>query len=247
MEGETIMAITDGTLSAADIAAVTGGTNGWGNGNDFWIIILFLALFSGWGNGFGNGNGNVGYVANDVQRGFDQSAVMNGIAGVQNSLVNGFSNAEVSQCNQTANITNQLSALALNQATNACNANSNIADLKYTVATEACADRSAISDALQTVTNTINMGIQSIKDQLCQQTIESKNEEIANLRTQINLSNLAASQNAQTAALIANNEAQTTALEKYLAPVPVPAYWVPNPNGYNNSCGYGCGCGGYTV
>lgn len=244
------MAISDGNLSAADIAAVTGG-NGFGFGNDggWWLILLFLFAFGGWGNnGWGNGGnggyGGVPYVVNDVQRGFDQSAVMSGIAGIQTSLSNGFATSEVSQCNQTANLTGQLSALALNQATNACKTDSNIADLKYTVATEACADRQAVTDALQVVTNAINTGVQSIKDQLNAQTLEAKNEEIANLRTQINLANLSASQNAQTAALIANNEAQTTALERYLAPVPIPAYIVQNPNGCG--CGYSYGtCGGY--
>lgn len=240
------MAINDGTLSAADVAAVTnGGFGGFGGDSGWWLILLFLFAFGGWGNGFGGGNygGGVPYMVNDVQRGFDQTAIMSGINGIQTSLSNGFSNSEVSQCNQTANLTGQISALALNQATNACNISSNIADLKYVVANEACADRAAVTDALQSVTNTINNGIQSIKDQLCQQTIEQKNEEIANLRTQINLSNLAASQNAQTAALIANNEAQTTALERYLNPTPIPAYVVANPN----CCSYnmGCGCGGY--
>lgn len=239
--------VNDGNLSAADIAAVTGANNGFGFGGDgaFWIIILFLFCMGGWGNGFGGGYGGGGavpYVTNDVQRGFDQTAVMGGIAGVQTSISNGFANAEVSQCNQTANITGQLSALALNQATNACNTNSNIADLKYTVATEACADRQAVTDALQVVTNTINSGVQSIKDQLNAQTLEAKNEEIANLRTQINLSNLAASQNAQTAQLIADNTAQTQLLINRIAPFPTPSYIVPNPLAYS---GYGtsCGCG----
>ena len=81
------MAISDGNLSAADIAAVTGG-NGFGGfgGDGWWLILLFLFAFGGWGNnGWGNvGNGGYGgvpYVVNDVQRGFDQSAVMSGIAG----------------------------------------------------------------------------------------------------------------------------------------------------------------------
>lgn len=242
------MAISDGNLSAADIAAVTNG-GGFGCGNDggWWLILLFLFAFGGWGNGFGGGyggGGGVPYVTNDVQRGFDQSAVMSGISGIQTSLSNGFANNEISQCNQTANLTGQLSALALNQATNACGVNSNIADLKYVVSNEACADRQAVTDALVNVTNSINSGIQSIKDQLFSDKLDAKNEEIANLRTQINLANLNASQNAQTAAIIANNEAQTVALEKYLSPVPVPAYIVPQ-----NSCGCGCSmnysCGGY--
>lgn len=79
------MAISDGNLSAADIAAVTGG-NGFGFGNDggaFWLLVLFLFAFNGgWGNGFGGGNNGVPYMVNDVQRGFDQSAVMSGIAGI---------------------------------------------------------------------------------------------------------------------------------------------------------------------
>ena len=241
------MAINDGTLSAADIAAVTGnGGFGFGNDGGWWLILLFLFAFGGWGGGFGgygNGGGNTGYVVSDVQRGFDQSAVMSGIAGIQTSISNGFATSEVSQCNQTANLTGQLSALALNQATNACNTNSNIADLKYTVATEACADRAAVTDALQVVTNSINNGIQSIKDQLFSDKLDAKNEEIANLRTQINLANLSASQNLQTQQILAGQERSVNTLESYLAPTAIPAYIVQNPN----CCTYntGCSCGGY--
>ena len=242
------MAISDGNLSAADIAAVTngGGFGGYG-GDGWWLILLFLFAFGGWGNGFGGGygGGGVPYVANDVQRGFDQSAVMSGISGIQTSLSNGFATSEVSQCNQTANLTGQISALALNQATNACNTNTNIADLKYTVATEACADRAAVTDALQVVTNAINNGVQSIKDQMCQDKIDAKNEEIANLRTQINLSNLAASQNLQTQQILAGQERSVGVLEQYLSPNPVPAYIVANPNCCG--CNMGCGCGGYSA
>ena len=241
------MAINDGNLSAADIAAVTnGGGFGFGNDGGWWLILLFLFAFGGWGNGFGGGSyggGGVPYMVNDVQRGFDQSAVMSSIAGVQTSLSNGFANAEVSQCNQTSNITNQLSALALNQATNACNTNANIADLKYVVATEACSDRQAVTDALASVTNSINTGIQSIKDQLFSDKLDAKNEEIANLRTQINLANLSASQNLQTQQILAGQERSVNTLESYLAPTAIPAYIVQNPN----CCTYnmGCGCGGY--
>lgn len=241
------MAISDGSLSAADVAAVTGGGfGGFGNDGGWWLILLFLFAFGGWGNGFGGGyGGGTPYVVNDVQRGFDQSAVMSGIAGVQSTISNGFANAEVSQCNQTSNITGQLSALALNQATNACNTNSNIADLKYVVATEACADRAAVTNALQSVTNTINDGIQTIKDQLFSDKLDAKNEEIANLRTQINLANLSASQNLQTQQILAGQERSINAIESYLAPNPVPAYIVQNPN----CCAYnsGCSCGGYVA
>ena len=244
------MAISDGSLSAADIAAVT-GNNGFGFGNDggWWLILLFLFAFNGgWGTGFGgNGNGAVPYFANDVQRGFDQSAVMSGINGIQTLLSNGFANAEVSRCNTLANLTNQMNSIAMAQQQCCCENRAATADLKYTVATEACADRQAVTDALQSVTNTINAGIQSVKDQLNAQTLEQKNEEIANLRTQINLSNLAASQGAQTAALIADNNAQTQALINRIAPYPVPSYSVPAPFYYGVGCNMGCGCSGYGV
>jgi hypothetical protein len=98
-----------------------------------------------------------------------------------------------------------------------------------------------VGAALQSVLNAVNGGIQSLKDQMCADKIDAKNQEIANLQRQLTMANLAASQGAQTAAILANNEAQTAALEQYLAPVPRPAYIVQNPNG----CGgwNGCGCG----
>jgi hypothetical protein len=78
---------------------------------------------------------------------------------------------------------------------------------------------------------------------MCADKIDAKNEQIAALQQQLTMSQLAASQNAQTAAIIANNEAQTNALERYLAPVPIPAYIVQNPNGCGCGYNYGCGCG----
>lgn len=70
-------------------------------------------------------------------------------------------------------------------------------------------------------------------------------KKIAELQNQLNMANLAASQTAQTAKLLADNAAQTQALEQYLNPVPIPAYQVQNPNCCNNFYnGYGCGCNG---
>lgn len=236
------MALDNGTLSAADVAAVTNGNGVFGNDGSFWIIVLFLfALMGGWGNGYGGGmNTAVPYIQNDVQSGFDQAAIMAGI----NGLNTGLANAEISRCNLQSNLTNQLSTLALNQATGLCNTNASVADLKYTIATEACADRAAVGDALQAVNANVDAKVQGVMDKICQLELDAKNETIAQLRSQVQALQNTASQNAQTAAILANNEAQTTALEQYLAPVPRPAYIVQNPNGCG--CGtvnYGCGCG----
>lgn len=199
------------------VPAGFGGGDGFGANGAWWIIII-LALM-GWGNGFGGGWGGNG-VNGDLQRGFDQSALING----QQNILNALNNNQMATMNQ--NFTMQ-SAFQ-----NCCCENRlGTADLKYTIANEACANRNALAESTQ-----------RILDQMCNDKIDAKNEKIADLERQLTLANLAASQNAQTAAIIANNEAQTVNLERYLAPTPVPAYIVQNPNCCQQQT-WGCGCG----
>ena len=237
------MGLSNGDLSAADVAAVVGNGNGgfgnWGDGS-FWIIVLFLfALMGGWNNGF-NGNGG-GQGA--VQQGFDQAAVMGQLGQINSAITSGFAGVEASA--NARQIADMQQAFALqSQFANCCCENRlATANLAADIAREACADRQAVSDALASTLNTMNAGIQSIKDQMCQDKIDAKNEQIANLRQQMNMMQLQSSQNAQTQALIANNELQTAALEQYLAPVPRPAYVVQNPNCCAQNYYNGCGCG----
>lgn len=61
------------------------------------------------------------------------------------------------------------------------------------------------------------------------------------LERQLTMANLAASQTAQTARILADNAAQTVALEQYLNPTPVPSYTVPSPYCCNQYGGCGCG------
>lgn len=219
------------------------GANGswFGDGGLFWIIILFLFAFNGgWGNGYGNCGSNV--ANNDIQRGFDQQAVMGGINGLTTAVTNGFSGAEVSRCNAQANVLQAMNSLSMGLQNCCCENRAGLADLKYTVATEACSDRQAVNDALNAVTNAMNAGFQGIYNQMCQDKIDAKNEEIASLRTQLSMKDLAASQNAQTAQIMADNSAQTAALEHYLNPTPIPAYMVQNPNCCGQNFYNGCGC-----
>ena len=262
------MSLTDGSLSAADIAAVTGsngGFGGWGGDGAWWLIILFLFIFNGnwgnWGGGYGNGG-----TYSEVQRGFDQSAVMGGLSGIQSSVTNGFVDTAAALCNgfagvnasiangfaqaEIANNARQIADMQTNfglqsqLAQCCCDNRLASADLKYTIATENCADRTALADGLRDVLESQSVGVQRILDQMCNDKIDAKNERIADLERQLTMANLAASQSAQTAAILANNDAQTNALEQYLAPVPRPAYIVQNPNGCGcnsvNSCGCGC-------
>lgn len=248
--------------SLADIAAVTGNNDGgFGfNGDGAWVLILFiLILAGGWGGygGFGGGNAGTNFVASDVQRGFDQSALINGLSGISSAINTGFSNAEVSRCNTQANIlqtlnnnqgnlSNQLNTIAMNQQNCCCENRAGLADLKYTVATEACADRAAVTDALRDVIASNTANTQAILDKLCQQEIDALKTQNQQLQMQGYLASLAASQNAQTGQILTDNAAQTTALLRALNPAPIPAYVVPNPVGCN--CGYynnGCGGNGF--
>ena len=240
--------------SLADIAAATGNGN---NGNNDG----FFNGDGGWGNGyggFGGGNGAAGtaYVTSDIQRGFDQNAIINSLTGISNAVNSGFSSAEVSRCNTQANIlqtlnnnqsnlSNQLNTIAMNQQSCCCQNRAGLADLKYTVATESCADRTAVTDALRDVIASNTANTQTILDKLCQQEIDNLKAQNQQLQMQSYLASLAASQNAQTGQILNDNAAQTTALLRALNPTPIPAYVVANPYGCNCANSYGCGGSGF--
>lgn len=215
--------------------AYNNGNNGFFGGDGAWIILLLLLGWGNNGNGFGgNGNNNI-YPwmnqSNQIANGFQNAALGDQITAIQSSINDlGVANLQQSFAVQTA--MNQGFNGVQSQLANCCCENRlSSADLKYTIATENCADRQAIAD-----------GIQKIMDKLCDQELQAERRENANLRTQLNMANLAASQTAQTAQILADNSRQTTALEQYLNPVPIPAYVVQNPNCCSQSA---CGCGSF--
>lgn len=216
------MSLTDGNggLSAADVAAVT-GNNGFGFGGDgaWWLLVLFLFALSGngWGNNFG---GNGGYAA-DMQRGFDQSALMTGINGINANL----------------------NAMGMSQQNCCCDNRVALADLKYTVATENCADRTTFNEGIRDVIASQSSNTQAILDKLCQLELDGLKERNAQLTADNTALKFAQSQTAQTAQILANNAAQTQALEQFLNPTPIPAYVVQNPNCCGQNLYNGCGCG----
>ncbi|MBR1445461.1 MAG: hypothetical protein IJ586_00030 [Alloprevotella sp.] len=229
--------------SLSDIAAVSdgggmGGRGGWGDG--WWIILLFI-LLGGWGNrGYGGqGAGNVG--GNELYPWMEnQGNIFNGFATLTNAVTNGFANAETAATARQMADMQQMFGLSQQFAQCCCDNRLGLANLGADIAREACADRAAVSDGVRDILANQTASVQRILDQMCQDKIDAKNEEIANLRQQVNMMNLAASQNLQTAQLLADNAAQTNALEQYLAPVPRPAYVVQNPNCCQQW--QGCGC-----
>ena len=229
-----------------------GGNNGFGNGDSWaWIILLLLlAGNNGWGGGFGGGSGEI-YPwmnqANLTSNGF-QNQLMNdniteirsGVSNLSTQLCNGFASIEQgANARQMANM-QSIFGLQSQFADCCCENRLGLANLGADIAREACADRQAVNDGVRDILASQSAGVQRILDQMCSDKIDAKNERIADLERQLTMANLAASQNAQTSRILADNAAQTVALEQYLNPVPVPAYIVQNPNCCSQNT---CGCG----
>lgn len=235
--------------SVADIAAVTGANcrnNDGGWGNDWWAVIIILALFGGWGGrgglfgnaGSGSGCGcSVPATCADLQAGFNNQAVTNKLNGLENGLcslgydqlaqMNGITNT-IQQGNFGLQQTLNNNAIAQMQDTNAvsrqladccCENRAAIKDVQYTAAL----NNSALLQAINAQTNTIvqndNANYRALHDELVSYQMQQKDDVIAELRSQVQALNLGVSQRNQNDYLIDR-----------LQPCAKPAYFVPNPN-----------------
>lgn len=171
-----------------------------------------------------------------------QMALANGFAGT-NATITGAQNAISQQMysNELASLNRSFAEQTANTA-GFTGVNSGLADLRYTVATEACADRATVNDALREVIAANTASTQRILDQLCQDKIDAKNDEIARLRQEINMQTLAASQTAQNAFIAQGFANEVDQLYNRLNSCPVPTTPV-----YGRTpifqCNNGCGCG----
>ena len=253
--------------SLADIAAVTGNRNNdsWGDGNGWWILIILFAIFGGWGNGgwggYGANNGG-GYVATaatqaDIQRGFDNQAVISKLDGIANGLCDGFYAMNNGMLTGLDGINTNImqTGFGIQQAINADtvagmqNTNTIQATLNNMAAQNAaccCETQRQVergfadtnynlaTQACQT-RQAIADSTRSILDYLCQEKISSLQAENNDLRR-------AASQDRQSALLTTAMSAQTQQIINAVNPTAIPAYVVPNPNAYAYGCNSGCGC-----
>jgi len=110
------MTSENGNSMVMPVAPFYGGGYGGNSGGFFgadgwWIILLLLVCGGGWGNGFGFGGAgnaipfmNTMNTNNDVQRGFDQTAVMTGLTGIQNGITSGFGDVQTAMCGGFAGV-----------------------------------------------------------------------------------------------------------------------------------------------
>ena len=217
------MSIQD--MSAADLAAVVNDNDGFGgNGNGWWIILLFL--FLGWGNNGWGGNGSNGATGAEAWSVYplleNQQNLFTGFGNIQNSLCAGFANAEtaatarqMSDMQQMFGIqTSMLQGFNAQQAQLAqccCDNRLATAEQTATILAENCADRQAISDGVRDILANQTAGIQMILDKMCQTELAEERRTNELLRQQIAMANLAASQTAQTSQIIDALKTTTTA------------------------------------
>lgn len=238
-----------------------GGFGGFGNmmlGYDFpWLLNGQQGINANTNAGFQNAFLNDGITS--VRDGIAalSTQLCNCCSDMQMAVSNGFANAETAaNARQMANMQQAFAnQTAMNQGFNSVNSNLancccenrlGIADLKYTVATENCADRAALNEGVRDIIANQTAGVQKILDQLCAERIERKDDEIANLRQQVAMKDLAASQVAQNAFIAQGFSNEVDQLYNRLSncPVPsVPVYGRQNIFQCNqNNCG--CGCNG---
>ena len=262
-----------GGYSLSDIAAVTdangGRNNGWFGDSSWWIIILFLFCFNGWGfSGFGGGAGGAYQpttTREEIAYGFDMNNLENGVRSIQNGICDGFYNMNTSLLTGFNGIQNSQNQGFAGLNTVIANSTSNIQQ-----------DLNAINIANMQNTNAITAQLNALGTQqadCCCQTQRALERGFAdigyNLATQEcqtrqaiadSSRDIIENQNANTRSILdfltqdkiatltaenqslkfaASQSAQNNYLVQTLRPCPIPAYISCNPWGTN--VGYG-GC-----
>ena len=247
------MALTDENM-VMPVAPAYGNNGGFGGFGDGWWIILLLLCFgnNGWG---GNGGTNGLYPwlsnSNQINDGFRDQMLNSSVNSIQSGIVGGFGDVQNSLCAGFAGVNasingaqnaiaaqlygNQIASLERSFAAQTANSQA-LSGLSSQLSTCCCDNRLAACQTQNIVQSegaatrlAIQNQTQQIIDKLCEQEIETLRSQNVALQNQVNMLNLSASQTAQTAALIADNTAQTQYIVNRVAPYPIPAYTIANP------------------
>ena len=187
----------NGTLSASDVALLSGNNgfgNGWGDNSFFWVFALLLLGmngFGGWGNnGFANA---IGYenlaTSNEVQRGFDNqnlqaqtrdilAAVNSGTAQSVAATNQTFHDTLATTQNQYNELAKDIAGLAVGQANQLARINECCCENKQMIM------QSNYDGAMRDAATNANFTaqIQSVKDMIAQDKIESLQAQVSQLQ-----------------------------------------------------------------
>ena len=252
------MSYVSSEMSPADIRACTCGNDGYNNGGMFgndwaWIVILLLFGWGGrgfgFGGGYGAGQGGCGCspcaTQADLAAGFNNSAVLNNLDGIENALCQGFNGVNTALLQGFAGVDNAVCTLGYNmqggfnalghQISDCCCQTQRAIDrVAYENQANTCALQNTINGTTRDIIENANANSRAILDFLTQDKIATLTAENQSLKFQ-------ASQTAQNAVLQAAMDANTaTILRRTGAECPVPAYVVSAPTPINfptNCCG----------
>ena len=270
-------------LSAADVAAVVrnndgccnnggygmmNGIGGYGFGEGWWVIIILMALFGGFGyGGFGyggagmrggNGCGCEAAVATvgDIQRGFDNQGVTNKLNGLENGLADGFYAMNNSMLTGFNGVQSAIQNSAMNAMQNTFTLqqaiqSDTVANMQNTnaLATQlancCCENRTGFQQVgynLATQGNAIQVAIANQTQALMQNqndNYRALHDELVSYRMQDKDETIAALRSQIQALNLAASQAnQNTYLVNQLRPCPQPAYIVANPFCCNQQVSY---------
>lgn len=219
--GENTMTNESG-YSLADLAAIVRNNDhgygyGYGYNNDFLFMLMFFAIFGGWGNGGfggwgGNNFANGALTRAELTEGFNNQSVLRKLDGVSNGLCDGF----------YANNTTMLqgfNTIGSQMASCCCETNRNIDNVRYENAKNTCDIVRAIEKDGDATRALINQNVmQALRDKLVEK-----------------------DQMLQTANFHLSQQAQNAYLLGELRPVSKPAYITCSPyevssSFYRNSC-----------
>ena len=248
--------------SLSDIAAVSGNNGFGGEFGGWWIILLFMFAWGGWGNGYGGWNGGAGAanVTADIGYNFDMHDVSSGIRDLASSqadgfyelntgLLTGFSNIQSQICNSGFETVQAINA---NTVSGLQNTNALQAQLASHTAAEQlanCQTQNRIDSNFATLN--YNLATEACADRAAVTTgvrdvIDNANEntrQILDFLIQDRITALS-TENASLKGQISQSE-QNAYLINALRPSAEPAYIVANPyTGLYGTYGYNAMYGG---
>ena len=208
----------NGGLSASDVLALTRDNDGLGGGQFWWVIVFLIvaAMFNGNGFGFGN-NGTTNALIGEDEF-------------IKRDIFNTNQNVSTTACQTQRdilegkyNLGSQIQENRFNCSQNACNTQKEVLQNRYENALQTNTLQAQIAQCCCDLKAEGLSNTQKILDKMCE-------NEIAQLRTDLQAAQLQISQLSQTASIT-----------NTLRPFPQPAYITASP--YQSYYGYGmCGC-----
>lgn len=183
----------DSNYSLSDIAAASGG-EGFGGGNNAWVLILLFAMIFGFGGGglFGNGlAGQTAATTADIQRAVDLNSVQEGQANIAADIQRGIYEINGATKDAAYNNLGEIRDVGAAIATGNSNIINNLTALQATLQNCCCETKSAIMenrylDAQNTAAINANTtaAMQKVLDTIQSDKIASLTAEVSDLKTQ---------------------------------------------------------------